>query len=299
MESSDVLMETDIPSLSEPHRGKARDNYDLGDGRMAIVTTDRLSAFDVIMNQGIPDKGKVLNQLTKFWLTRPNQVVPNHLLGTDLALLPPAFQRPELEGRTMIVRKVKKVFPVECVVRGYIMGSGWESYQADGTVCGIKLPPGLKLCDKLEKAIFTPTTKEEKGHDKPITFEQMVGIVGKDAAEAMRYASIRLYEETHDFALERGIIIADTKFEFGLLFDVIMLIDEVLTPDSSRFWPKESWVPGKNPPSLDKQPVRDWLKATGRNKQPPPPDLPPELVASTQKKYLRIYELLTGQSLAE
>jgi phosphoribosylaminoimidazole-succinocarboxamide synthase len=277
-------------------RGKVRDVYDLGD-RLVIVASDRISAFDWVLPTGIPDKGRVLTGLTRFWLGHLN--VPNHLLGMDLAAMGPAFaaQKEALDGRTMLVRKTT-VVPVECVVRGYLVGSGWKEYRKNGTVCGIPLPRGLQEAAQLPEPIFTPATKEESGHDINISFDEMVKITGRDTAEELQRRSIDIYRRGAEYARTRGIIIADTKFEWGRLpsgeiSGEIILIDEVLTPDSSRFWPADSYRAGGNPPSFDKQFVRDWLETTGWDKNSPPPELPADVVKRTGEKYQEAYERLT------
>jgi phosphoribosylaminoimidazole-succinocarboxamide synthase len=277
-------------------RGKVRDVYDLGD-RLVIVATDRLSAFDWVLPTGIPDKGRVLTALTTFWLNFLN--VPNHLLTTDLAGLPAEFaaQADVLAGRTMLVRKTE-VVPIECVVRGYLAGSGWKEYRQGGTVCGLALPPGLRESQQLPEPIFTPATKEASGHDINISFERMAEITGPDVAEELRRRSIDVYRRAAEYARGRGIIIADTKFEWGWLPDgQMILIDEVLTPDSSRFWPVDQYRQGGSPPSFDKQFVRDWLETTGWDKNSPPPELPKEVVERTREKYLEALTRLTSQTL--
>jgi phosphoribosylaminoimidazole-succinocarboxamide synthase len=277
-------------------RGKVRDVYDLGD-RLVIVATDRLSAFDWVLPTGIPDKGRVLTQLTLFWLDFLK--VPNHLLGTDPRQMGPEFaaHADVLDGRTMLVRKAE-VVPVECVVRGYLAGSGWKEYQQDGTVCGLPLPPGLKQSEKLPEPVFTPATKEESGHDENISFERMVSITGPAVAEELRRRSIDVYRRGSEYARKRGLILADTKFEWGKLpGGEIILVDEVLTPDSSRFWAEDEYRPGISPPSFDKQFVRDWLETTPWDKNSPPPELPDEVVRRTRDKYREAYQRLTGKSL--
>jgi phosphoribosylaminoimidazole-succinocarboxamide synthase len=277
-------------------RGKVRDVYDLGD-RLVIVATDRISAFDWVLPTGIPDKGRVLTGLTLFWLRHLQ--VPNHFLSTDPSAMGPAFaaHAAELHGRTMLVRKTA-VVPIECVVRGYLVGSGWKEYRKSGTVCGIPLPAGLREADQLPEPIFTPSTKEESGHDINISFDEMVKTTGRDTAEELRRRSIDVYRRAADYARARGIIIADTKFEWGRLpGGELILIDEVLTPDSSRFWPADQYRPGANPPSFDKQFVRDWLETTGWDKNSTPPELPAEVVARTRAKYLEAYQQLTGSAL--
>ncbi len=274
-------------------RGKVRDVYDLGD-RLVIVATDRISAFDWVLPNGIPDKGRVLTALTKFWLDRLG--VPNHFLSLDLRDMGPAFaaEADQLAGRSMLVRKTE-VIPVECVVRGYLLGSGWKEYRRSGSVCGVALPSGLSEAAELSEPIFTPTTKEDHGHDANITFEQMASLVGPETTETLRRGSIDVYRRAAEYARSRGILIADTKFEWGRLADgTFLLIDEVLTPDSSRFWPADRYTVGGSPPSFDKQYVRDYLETTDWDKNSPPPELPPSVVERTREKYLEAYERLTG-----
>ncbi|MCA9120230.1 MAG: phosphoribosylaminoimidazolesuccinocarboxamide synthase [Planctomycetaceae bacterium] len=277
-------------------RGKVRDIYDLGD-QLLMISTDRISAYDWVLPSGIPDKGRVLTQISAFWFDRLD--VPHHLLSTELenAGLPDGTDLAQLAGRSMLVRKCD-VVPIECVVRGYLDGSGWKEYQQSGTVCGIKLPAGLQQCSKLEEPIFTPATKEETGHDINISFERMVEIIGAEAAEELRTRSIDIYLRGADYARKRGIIIADTKFEWGRFDGELILIDEVLTPDSSRFWPAEKYEPGHGQPSFDKQFVRDWLSATDWDKNSPPPALPEDVIAKTREKYIEAFEQLTVQSFA-
>jgi phosphoribosylaminoimidazole-succinocarboxamide synthase len=277
-------------------QGKVRDIYDLGD-RLVIVASDRISAFDWILPTPIPDKGRVLTALTLFWLNHLK--VPNHLLSTNLKEMPGAFAAQEelLAGRTMLVRKAA-VVPIECVVRGYLAGSGWKEYRRDGKVCAIQLPPGLKESQQLPEPIFTPATKEESGHDINISWEQMVEITGLPIAEELRRRSLDIYRRAAEYARGRGILIADTKFEWGTQSNgEVILIDEVLTPDSSRFWPLDQYQPGKSPPSFDKQFVRDWLETTDWDKNSPPPELPAEVVERTRAKYLEAYRVLTGSNL--
>jgi phosphoribosylaminoimidazole-succinocarboxamide synthase len=289
------LLQSQIPDYP-CRRGKVRDVYDLGE-RLVIVATDRISAFDWVLPTGIPDKGRVLTGMTLFWLDFLG--VPNHLLTTNLADMPAAFaSRPELRGRTMLVSKAA-VVPIECVVRGYLAGSGWKEYRQRGTVCGIMLPAGLRESQQLPEPIFTPATKEESGHDINIALEQMVGITGASVAEDLRQRSVDVYWRAADYAQQRGILIADTKFEWGTLpSGALILIDEVLTPDSSRFWPLDQYQPGGSPPSFDKQFVRDWLETSGWDKNSPPPELPADVVSQTREKYLEAYERLTGSPLA-
>ncbi len=291
---SAALAETDIPGLKMLNRGKVRDIYDLGD-RLMIITTDRISAFDVVLAPPIADKGRALTQISFFWFDLFKDTIKNHLItgsleGIDLQ----DGLRRHLEGRTMIVKKAKPL-PVECIARGYLVGSGWKEYQKSGTVCGIKLPEGLDLADKLPEPIFTPSTKAEIGdHDENISFEKMVEILGSDMAQKVRDITLKLYTKAADFAREKGIIIADTKFEFGECEGELILIDEALTPDSSRFWPVSEYKTGSNPPSFDKQFVRDWLESTGWDKNPPAPVLPSEVVEKTRAKYIEAYEIITG-----
>ena len=274
-------------------RGKVRDVYDLGD-RLVLVATDRLSAFDWVLPTPIPDKGHVLTALTLFWLDFLR--VPNHLLSTDLAAMGPAFAvHPELAGRTCLVRKAN-VVPIECVVRGYLAGSGWKEYQQSGTVCGLALPSGLRQSERLPEPIFSPATKEESGHDQNISFERMAILVGRELAETLRARSLDVYGRAAEHASSRGLILADTKFEWGHApGGELLLIDEVLTPDSSRYWPADSYRIGVSPPSYDKQFVRDWLEASGWDKNSPPPPLPDEVVERTRQKYREAYERLTGR----
>jgi phosphoribosylaminoimidazole-succinocarboxamide synthase len=290
------LLQSDIKGYPCRH-GKVRDIYDLGD-RLVIVATDRISAFDWVLPTGIPDKGRILTGLTLFWLDYLQ--VPNHLITTRLDVMGPAFavQTEALQGRSMLVKKAD-VVPVECVVRGYLAGSGWKEYRQQRTVCGLKLPAGLLESQQLPEPIFTPATKEESGHDQNISFEQMVKITGKETAEELRKRSIDIYRRGAEFARGKGIIIADTKFEWGRLpSGELILIDEVLTPDSSRFWPLDSYRPGQGPPSYDKQFVRDWLETTGWDKNSQPPELPADVVTRTREKYLEAYFRLTGKKLA-
>jgi phosphoribosylaminoimidazole-succinocarboxamide synthase len=288
----EAVLSTDIPG-TPCRRGKVRVVYDLGD-RLLLVATDRISAFDVVMPTPIPGKGKLLTALSLFWFGHLG--VENHFLSTDTDALGPEFasRHDILLGRSMVVRKTS-VVPIECVVRGYLVGTGWKEYQASGTVCGIPLPAGLKQASRLPEPIFTPATKEESGHDINIPFDEMARAVGNDLAEDLRHRSIDVYRRAADHARSRGIILADTKFEWGRLPDgKVILIDEVLTPDSSRFWPADGWREGISPPSFDKQFVRDWLEANW-DKHSPPPQLPAEVVARTREKYREAYERLAGQ----
>lgn len=283
--------------LSYPVRhGKVRDVYDLGD-RVLLVASDRISAFDYILPTRIPDKGRVLTQMSQFWFDTIG--VPHHLISTNVQEmgLPAEADLPELEGRTTLARKTE-VVPIECVVRGYLAGSGWKEYQQQQTVCGIPLPSGLKQASRLPQPIFTPATKAESGHDENIPFERMAEIVGQELAEHLREKSLAVYQAGAERALKQGIIIADTKFEWGVVDGEVILIDEVLTPDSSRFWPQDEYAEGMSPPSFDKQFVRDWLEQSGWDKQSDPPALPEEVVAKTRAKYIEAYERITGRKFA-
>jgi phosphoribosylaminoimidazole-succinocarboxamide synthase len=274
-------------------RGKVRDVYDFGD-RLLIVATDRISAFDWVLPTGIPDKGRVLTQMSEKWFSRLS--TPNHVLSmnADAVPLPAGADRDALAGRSMVVRKTR-VFPVECVARGYLSGSGWKEYQKQGSVCGIRLPAGLRESDRLPQPIFTPATKEESGHDINIPFERMSEIVGPRIADELRRRTLAIYFQAAEYAASRGILIADTKFEFGDCGGEIILIDEVLTPDSSRFWPSDRYEPGRAQPSYDKQFVRDWLETTGWDKNSPPPALPDDVVTKTREKYIEAYERLSDK----
>jgi phosphoribosylaminoimidazole-succinocarboxamide synthase len=288
-----AVLETQLDKFPV-RRGKVRDIYDLGD-QLLMVSTDRISAFDWVLPSGIPDKGRVLTQISAFWFEYLD--TPNHLLSMNLdgVALPDGFDRESLEGRSMLVRKAE-VVPIECVVRGYLDGSGWKEYRQQGTVCGLPLPAGLVQCSRLAEPIFTPATKEQSGHDINISFERMVELIGADLANQLRSRSLDVYRRGAEFARTRGIIIADTKFEWGLVDGELILIDEVLTPDSSRFWPADSYAPGKGQPSYDKQFVRDWLETTGWDKNSPPPGLPDNVIAKTREKYIEAYERLTGRA---
>jgi phosphoribosylaminoimidazole-succinocarboxamide synthase len=292
-----VVTTIDLPGIPRVRSGKVREVFDAGENYL-IVATDRISAFDCILPGGIPGKGSILNQLSAWWFERLAHVIPNHLVSIDVEEFPPALQahREVLRGRSMLVRKTK-VFPVECVARGHLAGSGWKEYQSSGTVCGIALPPGLRLADRLPEPIFTPATKAESGHDENISHTVMAGIVGGDIADALRDTTLALYREAADFAAGRGLILADTKFEFGRAEDGrILLIDEALTPDSSRYWPAGDVVPGTNPPSFDKQFVRDYLASLDWDKSPPAPALPDEVARQTAAKYREAFALLTGHA---
>jgi phosphoribosylaminoimidazole-succinocarboxamide synthase len=290
-----VIRETQFAGLTPAARGKVRDIYDLGD-KLLIVATDRLSAFDVILPTPIPDKGRVLTQLSLFWFDLLKDVIPNHILSASEFPAPFDQFKEQLAGRSMVVRKTKPL-PIECVVRGYVSGSGWKDYRVTGKICGIPLPTGLRESDRLPEPIFTPATKAESGHDENISFEQAASLVGKDLAEKVRAVSMEIYRRAAAYAEPRGIIVADTKFEFGLLKDELIWIDEALTPDSSRFWPAAHYSPGGPQPSFDKQFVRDYLERMRWPKTPPGPELPPEVVSATRDKYREAYRILTGREL--
>ncbi len=292
------IPKTQFDDLSLVRQGKVRDIFDTGDA-LLMVTTDRLSAFDVVLPDVIPDKGKVLNQISVFWFKQMESIVKNHIITTDVNSYPEDFKKysKALNKRSMLVKKAEPM-PVECIVRGYITGSGWSSYLKDGHVCGIQLPKGLKESDKLEQPLFTPSTKAEVGdHDINISFEETIKLIGEEKANELKNLSIELYNKGAQYALSKGIIIADTKFEFGLLDGKIILIDEILTPDSSRFWPANDYEPGRGQNSFDKQFVRDWLVDSGWNKKSPGPKLPQEVIDRTSNTYKDIYERLTGENI--
>jgi phosphoribosylaminoimidazole-succinocarboxamide synthase len=295
-----VLLQTDLPGLQLSASGKVRDVYTVSDRELLFVATDRISAFDYILATGIPQKGHVLTQLSLFWFDFLKDIVANHLITVDVEQYPPAARKyaDQLRGRSMLVRRAE-MFPVECVVRGYISGSAWKEYQATGKVCGIELPAGLRESDALPEPIFTPATKAVTGHDENISFEAMCKIVGTETASHLRDLTLRVYKKAAAYARQRGIIIADTKFEFGRTAKGITLADEVLTPDSSRFWPTEKYSPGRSQESYDKQYVRDYLEQIHWNKQPPAPALPPDVARRTSEKYLEAYFQLTGHKLDE
>jgi len=280
-----IVLTTDFSGVTRIARGKVRDMYQ-ADENLLIVTTDRISAYDVVMGEGIPGKGNVLTEISVFWFNRMEDIVPNHLISTKVDDLPKAFHnfRDQLEGRSMLVKKANTI-PIECVVRGYITGSGWKEYKATGKVCGIPLPPDLRESDRLPEPIFTPATKAQEGHDENITFDQAAALIGAELADKLRTLSIEIYKRAVIEAESRGIIIADTKMEFGLYNNDVLLIDELLTPDSSRFWPKDEYEPGKSQKSFDKQFLRDYLESLDWDKQPPPPPLPAEIVQKTAEKY--------------
>ena len=290
-----VVVKTEISAYPLLSRGKVRDIYDVDEKTLLIVTTDRMSAFDVIMNEPIPYKGVILNQITLFWMEKFKDIIPNHLIESDVNRFPAALApwKDELEGRAVIVRKAKPL-PVECIVRGYITGSGWKDYKATGSVCGYKLPANLRESDKLEPALFTPSTKAELGkHDENISVAQAVELLGAETAAQVERTTLAIYEAGRTYAAGRGIIVADTKFEFGFIDGKLHLIDEVLTPDSSRFWPADQYKPGQGQPSFDKQYLRDWLEKQPWNKQPPPPALPEEIIKATANRYQEAYDILT------
>ncbi len=293
-----TILSTNFPTLKKVKSGKVREIYSVGEN-LLMVATDRLSAFDVIMNQGIPYKGIVLNQISKFWFDFFKDEMPNHVVETEVENFPeelrPYFE--DLKGRSMIVKKAEPI-PLECIVRGYISGSGWKDYQATGEICGIKLPAGLRESEKLLEPIFTPSTKAEVGiHDENIDEATAIDLVGKEVYSIIKEKALKIYSEAADYALSKGIILADTKMEFGIYNGEIILIDELLTPDSSRFWPLEEYQPGGSQKSFDKQYVRDLLLSINFNKQPPPPDLPEEIIQNTSKKYLEAYKKITGKEL--
>jgi phosphoribosylaminoimidazole-succinocarboxamide synthase len=295
--SAPVLFESSIGSLPRLARGKVRDIYAVGNDKMLIVASDRLSAFDVVLPDPIPDKGRVLNEMANFWFDKLGHIVPNQLTGVDPESVVSPEERPQVKGRAVVVRKLKPL-PIEAVVRGYLIGSGWKDYQKTGKVCGIELPKGLQQAQKLPEPIFTPATKATDGHDENISFEQAAGLIGRELAEKVRGISIRLYKEASEFAAKQGILIADTKFEFGLdERNQVVLIDEVLTADSSRFWPADSYQVGMSPPSFDKQYVRDYLETLDWDKTPPGPRLPPDVIERTAAKYREALRRLTGRAL--
>jgi len=290
-----VIRETQFAGLTPAARGKVRDIYDLGD-KLLIVATDRLSAFDVVLPTPIPDKGRVLTQLSLLWFNLLKDVIPNHVLSATDFPAPFDKHREALEGRSMVVRKTKPL-PIECVARGYVSGSGWKDYRATGKICGVALPAGLRESDRLPEPIFTPATKAASGHDENISFEQAAALVGKELAEKVRAVTLEIYRRAASYAEPRGIILADTKFEFGLLNNQLLWIDEALTPDSSRFWPAAEYNPGGPQPSFDKQFVRDYLERIRWPKTPPGPELPPEVVDATRAKYREAFRILAGREL--
>jgi len=297
--SAATVLQTSLSDLKLLRRGKVRDVYAVDDDSLLIVVTDRISAFDCVLPTPIERKGEVLTAMSEFWFQKLQHVVANHLIESNVEAMPPAVRQyaQTLKGRTMLVRRAE-VFPVECVVRGYLVGSGWKDYRRTGSVCGHQLPEGLVESAKLPEAIFTPSTKAEQGHDENITEDQVRELIGDEKTALLRDTSLRLYTEAHEYARQCGIIIADTKFEFGLDKDgQLLLVDEVLTPDSSRFWPADEYEPGRSQPSFDKQFVRDYLETLDWDKQPPAPAIPPEIAAATTARYLDAYRLLTGKEL--
>jgi phosphoribosylaminoimidazole-succinocarboxamide synthase len=293
---SQLVLQTDFPDLKLAGRGKVRDIYDMGES-LLIVTSDRISAFDVIMNEGIPDKGYVLNQISAFWFRQMEDIIPNHIISTEVADFPAACRKyaEVLEGRSMLVKKAKPL-PVECIVRGYLAGSGWKDYRTTGATSGIRLPAGLVESSKLPEPIFTPSTKAELGtHDENISFEKMAELCGRQTAEKVRDVTLKIYAKARDIADTKGIIIADTKFEYGIYNNELIIIDECMTPDSSRFWPKDGYQPGGAQPSFDKQFLRDYLETLDWNKTAPPPPLPAEIVRKTGEKYMEALVRLTGK----
>jgi phosphoribosylaminoimidazole-succinocarboxamide synthase len=294
-----ILTQSDIPQLRLLSRGKVRDIYEVSPDTLLIVTTDRMSAFDVVLPDPIPYKGVVLNQITLFWMDKMRHLVANHLLASEVADFPAqlADHKDQLEGRSVLVRKARPL-PVECIVRGYITGSGWKDYQKTGQVCGHQLPDGLQESQQLPQPLFTPSTKADVGqHDENIAVDQAEALVGTDVLRQVERISLDIYSQAQHYARDLGLIIADTKFEFGMVDDGLLLIDEVLTPDSSRFWPREGYAPGSSQPSFDKQYLRDWLTSSGWNKKEPAPRLPEDVVTQTRDRYLEAYKLLTGQEL--
>jgi phosphoribosylaminoimidazole-succinocarboxamide synthase len=300
MDQSKPLIDSNIPELELLHRGKVRDVYAVDEDRLLLVATDRLSAFDCVLPTPIANKGAVLTALSEFWFGQLSRIIDNHLITSNIDEMPaPIGSYPELRGRSMLVKRTE-VFPVECVVRGYLEGSGWKDYRTNGTVCGHKLPPGLKQCDRLLSPIFTPANKAAAGHDENIDQLEFVRIVGHDVAAELKSTTLAIYKKASEYALSKGIIIADTKFEFGAdRKGNIILVDEALTPDSSRFWNAASYEPGHPQPSFDKQFVREYLETLDWDKTPPAPALPPEVAAATSERYVKAYELLTGQGLGQ
>jgi phosphoribosylaminoimidazole-succinocarboxamide synthase len=287
---------TDEPVVDLPlvHRGKVRDVYEAGEGHLLIVASDRISAFDVVMDEPVPDKGRVLTGLSSFWFDELSDVAPNHVVSTELRHFPAGATHPELAGRTVLCRRAD-MLPIECIVRGYLSGTAWKEYRTSGTVHGMSMPAGLRESEKLATPIFTPSIKADVGeHDENISFDRAVEIVGRDVADEARRISLDLYERGAKLAAERGIIVADTKFELGFVDGELVVADEVLTPDSSRFWPADEWEAGTTPPSFDKQPLRDWLDGLDWDKTPPPPSLPPEVVVATRARYVAAFERITG-----
>lgn len=293
-----LLIESHLPGIELIRRGKVRDVYAMGPDRLLMVATDRVSAFDVILGSGIPDKGRVLTQISLFWFEFLKDVVPNHVISSDVDAYPDELHpfRDQLEGRSMYIHRAKMV-EIECVARGYLSGSGWKEYQQSGTICGIPLPPGLRESDRVPSPIFTPASKAHSGHDENISFEQVVAVVGPKVAAQLRDLTLKIYDRAAAYAETRGIVLADTKFEFGYVGGRLVVADEVLTPDSSRFWPRATYKPGGPQASFDKQYVRDYLETLDWNKQAPGPELPEEVVEKTREKYMEAYRVLTGKKL--
>ena len=286
-------------TITPVYSGKVRDVYDAGDGLLLMVASDRISAFDVVMAEPVPHKGRVLTAMTDFWLGELSDIAPSHLVSVDPADFPASVADvADAAGRAMLVRRAD-MLSIECIVRGYLSGSAWKEYRSSGTVHGTKMPAGMQESDRMPEPVFTPSTKAETGHDENIGFEDAVGLVGRELAEAARDIALAAYGRAAARAAERGLIIADTKFELGLIDGRLCICDEVLTPDSSRFWPADEWKPGATPPSFDKQPVRDWLEGTGWDKTPPPPTLPDEVVAATSARYVSAYEMISGRKFAD
>ena len=294
MSAYDITCDIDLPPL---HSGKVRDIFDAGGGRLLMVASDRISAFDVVMDEPVPEKGRVLTAMSAYWFETLADVLPSHLISTDADDFPPEARVGGVAGRTMLCRRAE-MLPIECIVRGYISGSAWKEYKSQGTMHCQRLPAGLRESDKLPEPVFTPSTKAESGHDENISYDHAVELVGAELAEQARSASLELYRRASEAAASKGIIIADTKFEMGLVDGVLVVADEVLTPDSSRFWPVDGWVPGATPPSYDKQPVRDYLSTLDWDKQYPPPPLPEEVVLASADRYVSAYEIITGRSFA-
>lgn len=286
------------PGLPLLHAGKVREVYDAGEGRLLLVASDRISAFDVVMAEPVPDKGRVLTAMSAFWFDRLGDVVGNHLVSTSLDDLPEPARSPELAGRVMLCRRAE-MLPIECIVRGYLVGSAWREYRQTGTVHGSPAPTGLREADRLPEPWFTPSTKAQEGHDVNVSFDDAVDLVGAELADRAREVSLELYRRAAEWSSARGILLADTKFELGLVDGELVVADELVTPDSSRFWPAEQWSPGATPPSFDKEPLRRWLAGLDWDQQPPPPTLPPEVVSATRERYVEAYERLSGRSLAD
>ncbi len=291
-------MSTKNINLPPVHSGKVRDIFDAGEGRLLMIASDRISAFDVVMDEPVPEKGRVLTAMSAYWFETLADVLPSHLISTDVADFPPEAQANGVAGRTMLCHRAE-MLPIECIVRGYLSGSAWKEYKSQGTMHGQVLPAGLRESDKLPEPVFTPSTKAESGHDENISYDQAVELVGSDLAEQARHASLELYSRASEAAAKKGIIIADTKFEMGMVDGTLVVADEVLTPDSSRFWPVDGWEPGATPPSYDKQPVRDYLSTLDWDKQYPPPPLPDEVVEASAARYVSAYEIITGRSFAD